>query len=80
MRYEFYRGDIIPPAHKWRASRAVPSGLEGTGIVSPRLIGGRCGRDDEGRVASKISYSYPDAATPEIFQHSPYNLNPDLLP
>jgi hypothetical protein len=28
------------------------------------LIGGRCGRDDEGQVASKISDSYPDAATP----------------
>jgi hypothetical protein len=28
------------------------------------LICGRCGRDDEGLVASKISYSYPDSATP----------------
>jgi hypothetical protein len=32
----------------------------------PHLKGGRYGRDDEGRVASKISYSYPDSATPNF--------------
>jgi hypothetical protein len=41
----------------------LPLSPEGMGIVSLRLIGGR---DDEGLVASKISDSYPDSATPLI--------------
>jgi hypothetical protein len=70
IRYEFYRGDIIPPAPKWRASRAVPSGLAARLVLKGRELSARdlsagCGRDDEGRVASKISDSYPDLATPK---------------
>jgi hypothetical protein len=41
LRYEFYRGDIIPPAPKWRASRAVPSGLAARLVLKGRELSAR---------------------------------------